>query len=765
MAKKRYSPSTDTFAVPETATRLPVDKPIAIYYRQSTLQQIGNISTAIQTVDMVAYLKRCGWREHDIILIDMDEGISGSKKIDERPGMSMLFELICDGKVGAVACQDEDRLFRDVTQIQVNIFIEACRSAQILVLTPSMVYDFANALMGSFYIHQFRFKSEMAAEYINSYIIGRLHRAKQRMAHEGRWVGPSMPPGYMIDTRKTLEDGRFNENWRRFVPFEPYAAVVNEYFRMFLASGGSLAATLRHIHKEGVPYPDPAVCKPPQGYKVRYGFRRHGMGFFPSRTALTTLLTNAAYVGHWLVNGAVVRWDNHPAIVPTDVFTRAFNYLSEYTLDGEPNLDYRPFQENIRPSLDEERPVERPLCSGMIVSDVDGRWVTVGTEYVKREQHYRYLLITVDVFEVYQWSKHADAVDHAVCKFLHERLHETFDSEVWMEQLDALRHAFDRARKLKCSQRTALEGVMENIIGNLETATIPEMVKRMETRYEETQQEHRRLTAVIEAMDKESQVFVTAAQFKDTYEPLLTNWETIPHYDKRVLLHAFIDHIEAKPVERHGLRLTIYWRDGESSEVTLTRQPTIGTKWTFVEADQLLDLLAKNASQVEIAAKFPDRVWRVIGDKIKNLRDRKTATFTPKPIRDHETHADYLKRVSKNGGHDKTWHTWRKEETAHILEMLDNGATKMELAAAFPYRTWTRLRTKVSELRGFDFEIPGDKPMSYKESFDMYQERLRMETTDIDSCDENTPGGVSSMMIEHCLSFWSWKGCRLASAG
>jgi hypothetical protein len=45
----------------------------------------------------------------------MDAGISGTTKIDERPGMSKLFALINQKAIGAVACQDEDRLFRDVT--------------------------------------------------------------------------------------------------------------------------------------------------------------------------------------------------------------------------------------------------------------------------------------------------------------------------------------------------------------------------------------------------------------------------------------------------------------------------------------------------------------------------------------------------------------------------------------------------------------------------------------------------------------------------
>jgi DNA invertase Pin-like site-specific DNA recombinase len=211
VSKPVYKPASSVFTVPEGGTTLPTDQPIAVYYRQSTDSQVGNISTAIQTIDMVEYLKQRGWVEDNVILIDMDAGVSGTKKIDEQPGMRRVFELITEGQIKAVACQDEDRLFRDVTQIQVNIFIEACRAANVLVLTPSMVYDFGNELTGQYHARQFRFKCEMAAEYINSFIRGRLHRAKQRLALEGRWTGGSIPPGFMVDMRKTLPDGSQNE--------------------------------------------------------------------------------------------------------------------------------------------------------------------------------------------------------------------------------------------------------------------------------------------------------------------------------------------------------------------------------------------------------------------------------------------------------------------------------------------------------------------------------------------------------------------------
>lgn len=95
MAKK-YRKAQKPTPLPSTDTELPIDRSIAVYYRQSTDGQIGNVSTTMQTVDMVEYLKKRGYPDDNILLIDMDGGQSGAKKIDERPGMSQLFDLITD---------------------------------------------------------------------------------------------------------------------------------------------------------------------------------------------------------------------------------------------------------------------------------------------------------------------------------------------------------------------------------------------------------------------------------------------------------------------------------------------------------------------------------------------------------------------------------------------------------------------------------------------------------------------------------------------
>jgi DNA invertase Pin-like site-specific DNA recombinase len=154
--QRQFKPKNDPN--PQLESALPLDRPVAVYYRQSTRPQVGNISTDIQTIDMKVEMVRRGWNEADVLLIDADAAVSGSLKIDEREGMRQIFEMITEGKIGAVACQDEDRLFRDVTQIQVNIFIEACREHQVQVITPSITYVFHHPAMGDFYRKQFRYK-------------------------------------------------------------------------------------------------------------------------------------------------------------------------------------------------------------------------------------------------------------------------------------------------------------------------------------------------------------------------------------------------------------------------------------------------------------------------------------------------------------------------------------------------------------------------------------------------------------------------------
>jgi DNA invertase Pin-like site-specific DNA recombinase len=130
--KRAEAKKTDSYR----SEALPTDQPAAIYYRQSSDAQIGNINTTLQTIDMFEHMVRQGWARDSIEMIDMDAGVSGTTKLSDRKGMSRLMTLIENEQISLVAAQDVDRFFRDITQIQTNIFIDACKRSRVRVMTP-----------------------------------------------------------------------------------------------------------------------------------------------------------------------------------------------------------------------------------------------------------------------------------------------------------------------------------------------------------------------------------------------------------------------------------------------------------------------------------------------------------------------------------------------------------------------------------------------------------------------------------------------------
>lgn len=648
MARKFLTRQETTSPISYDAT-LPTDSPIAIYYRQSSDAQVGNVSTTMQTVDMVKYLQRQGWSENKIIMIDMDEGVSGMTKIDEREGMRLLFRLITENKIRAVACQDEDRLFRDITQIQVNVFIEACRTHNVQVITPTMVYNFSHELLGIHHARQFRFKSEMAAEYLRSVITGVMLRAKQSLANNGQWTGGVMPVGYMVDTRKTLPDGSRNEQYKKYAVFEPYARVIREYFRLYQYYSGNLAQTLRHIHKHSLYYPDPATCLPPEGYKVKYRIKQNAFGWCPyAKQSLVHTLTNPAYIGHWVVKDVVVKWNNHPAIVDDATFYFAFNRYSSSNLDGSENTKYRPMQFNERPSLDEGRPEERPLLSGLIFAEQDGQEKQVGTRWNQKGtwSGYYYSLVKADGFSTRVWAKTADFVDASVVNLLLKRLRDTFNYQTWEEELDASIQGVEVDLKLKKAQLTQLKTVMTNLENNLSALTLPPLIAAIEKRYQDAQTEHARLSQEITEMTGKISNIEQVKTLKDTYQTAVDNWESSSRHVQRETVHAFIHKIMVEKAPGNGkINLIIHWRDGAQDKINMGRKGVRGTVWLPQDATKLTELVDSGANQLEIAAAFPDVEWVKICRKYRGKTKRFPKLPGDRPIGKNETYKEYLKRV------------------------------------------------------------------------------------------------------------------------
>ena len=231
-------------------TQLPLTAKVGVYARQSSLMQVKNYkeSTEMQTTDLIAFAHRLGWTDELIILFNEDLGVSGKLRIDQREGLRSLVDLIQQDTLKAVIVFLEDRLFRDETAIQVNVFIELCKEHGVLVLTPHMTYDFSNI----YHVKQFRWKCEAAADFLREYVAQRLHGAKARVSERGDYDGRGISVGFIVDRRERIvvdEKEIRNTQYMKFMVYEPHAEVVRWLFQRYFELGGKARLLYREIQQ------------------------------------------------------------------------------------------------------------------------------------------------------------------------------------------------------------------------------------------------------------------------------------------------------------------------------------------------------------------------------------------------------------------------------------------------------------------------------------------------------------------------------------
>ena len=691
MKKRHYLPPEAPVRDLPDPDALPTDGPIAVYYRQSDPSQIGNTSTLMQIEDLPAYLMHLGWPRERILLINEDQGVSGTKPIRERAGMSRLFDLILNHEIRAVACQDEDRLFRDLTQIQVNLFIQACYEADVRVVTPQMVYNFRNDVSRLFHARQFRFKSEQATELIYALTQGRVRAARQRLVDQGIWVGGNNPVGFVLDERKTLPDGSPNSHWRKFVPFAPFATVVKTYFELFWEHKRNIQATAAHIRQHGPYFPDfedPEILRQvPPGHRLlkHSRWRKREGHYYPTTGTLPHLLSNPAYIGHFVHDRQVVKWHNHPAIVPDELFFAAFSTLSPTTLTGEPNPDYGSAQIQRTWPTSDPPGVARPLCEGLIVSYGQADWHRVGAPWDRRRQAYHYVFGSRAHKK--GWRRKALYVDEAITRIFHARLEKTC--------------------ALVPEERPS-------------AGTVDALGTRTPSR----------LAGPPEATERDGDALAAIRAWQAGYRDSLARWPAMDRAEQQTLLRTFVDRIMATPSEYGVLEVLIQWKD-ESSTLVHLPCASVGPNqsrrqyWLPSDIRRVAALLERGATQLEIMAAFPERTWASIWTMAYEKLG-KAPVVVPKPVRNKETYTDYRRRVAAGRGTERAVAglRWRSSDIERLTSLVEARVTRVDLAAAFPYRTWDAIRYEITRLYGPGRRIPGFATIRRQETIAMYRARI-----------------------------------------
>lgn len=597
---------------PYRSQPLPTNRPVAVYYRQSSDAQFGNISTTLQTVDMVEHLIQYGWKREQIVMIDMDSGVSGTKKIKERPGMSMLYDLIEQGEIGLVAAQDVDRFFRDLTQIETNIFIDACRRNNVMVMTPRLVYDFAHPTQGKFFMQQFRDESQRAADFLDYHIKGRLLKSRDYLTERGLWAGRLTVPGFMVDMRETLPTGERNPNYRKYVRFEPHADVIVEIFKLFHKFNGNHLGTWKHMEKHGPYFPEVTPDMVPEGFKLnlRLNYRSAVTGnLMPTLMNLKRLLLQVAYIGHWVHQGAIVQWNNHEAIVPYDLFMFAYNRLSPTDFFGDPNPAYIPQRTFNRHKA--SRPVPPPTYSGLVfTNDLPERPnARLASSWAKSRSSYAYVLQDYPHRSLV-WSIKSYIVDGIVDRILLERLKATtIDDEAWEDAVtNTEQDAHSEVRRLENWIRNA-EQTKNNIIASLGVITHPEMVARAQAKYEAAEREIADYRRELQAFRERNTETFPLSHARPVLEEVIKRWDEVQPRERRTLFEAFAHSIFLRRQHRGVKYLTIHWRDRTE---TTERIELFGHFWEKRDVQDLKAMVEANVDQVTIMQRFPEDEWGMI---------------------------------------------------------------------------------------------------------------------------------------------------------
>ena len=147
---------------------------VAIYRRNAAAAQAPTLLT--QTSDLLALAHAQGYANEQIIVFEEGYGAKRAALLD------LLMQIAQPAQdqepIKALFVGAESRLFRDSEVVQVSTFIELCRTYQVLLITPTRVYDFSKPVD----VAQFRFACDGADEYI----INRLQADKRAAAARRR---------------------------------------------------------------------------------------------------------------------------------------------------------------------------------------------------------------------------------------------------------------------------------------------------------------------------------------------------------------------------------------------------------------------------------------------------------------------------------------------------------------------------------------------------------------------------------------------------
>jgi DNA invertase Pin-like site-specific DNA recombinase len=549
---RRISPNKKLFK-PFTYQQqtLPIHRPVALYIRQSTENQVkeNKSSYVLQDEEMGERLDIVGFTS--ILKIDTDQGKSGQvmKERDgemamlEREGLDYLEHLIKTGKIGAVAAYDASRFYRDATHVFYAQFIQLLIKYDI----PVILYDEENGIRVFWPNRQqdmdaLREEFKQAAFYLR-HIYGKVLPAKAKAIERNvSYGGGSVPMGYIIGE---TEDRKY------YVIYEPHAKLIRFIFKRYRELGGNLPRLGRELRDTGFVFP--AFSVPSKKPHVALDFDTQRKGYvLKTRNALVSILTNVAYIGWYVYDDAIISKEAHDPIVDYGDFLYAYSRLSTYTLDGEINTN--------KPQVDRHFGTGvNALLEGLLHNNGVPAYVMYHMYRARKD------INSFNSTEINVHVKDLDTVfSGAFLAVLVALKHYTKEKVGEPTAMDALQATVDAMQEEKAQEVISLDGALENIekgIREWELAKRVAMHEEYEPGVTEATRELKSLHAT-KALVKEKAVHVgqeqqQLAKTKSLIEQAVDDWESMLFADKKLLVQLMVQSANMEMIAPHMIKVTV----------------------------------------------------------------------------------------------------------------------------------------------------------------------------------------------------------------
>lgn len=581
------------------------DRPLRIIARQSSTRQIEEHeeSMRLQIEDARQRFIAQGWSP-DIITIktagDGKKGVSGTLRIDQR---AELRETMADAEAGsikAIGVYSVSRLFREKYGIQAGTFMEICAKYDVLLITPDKTYDFRNendVTMFTTYARYAAVENEQRAKLMKE--------AKRMKSLRGEYDGRTLIPGYIVERKEILLNGKIKHWTGKLLPYEPHVKVVKRLYARFRELSGQFNVLAAEVAAMDVVFPDFEDWVNPLDIS-RFQLKKVPGGYHISRPGLFHLLTAVEYVGYWKVGGELLTNAdgtpvmNHAAIVPYSDWEYAFTHLSFTTLDGLENTE-RTHGTTWTPV---EKVESRNVLAGILVSPL-GTVQNIAGLYRVTEQRagksQRSTTLAVD----------AKIIDRIWLERLSERMLERDGNEFLYTQVARLKE--QHARELVTvpeqlaryyNERAGIQAYIKAVGATADKVTLQ--------KYNE---DLLQLTANINELEAKQQ---TAAAAESSIARLLDRVKRMKALagsdgqteHSRRFLQLITDKISLDEYSAHFLTLTIAWSAPfQQVDICYIYRPGGGHQHCSTQDEADFRRLYPEADKLELLQRFPTRTW------------------------------------------------------------------------------------------------------------------------------------------------------------